>query len=177
MGKHLLSSNLITLALVSLVLMPAFIYAQTTPADNSTYIMIGNSMSPSIRDNDGMVVDSRFPFDKLNVGDIIVFSSYGTTNSGQHITIIHRVTQIITDNQGDRIIRTMGDANPGSIPGIDYPIFQQNYIGKVISVIPQLGNNEVDNGSRTANNYFLILAAIGSAAAVIGTYFYRKTHK
>jgi hypothetical protein len=48
-------------------------------------------MSPSIRDNDGMVVDSRFPFDKLNVGDIIVFSSYGTTDSGQHVTIIHRV--------------------------------------------------------------------------------------
>lgn len=68
----MLSSNLITLALVSLVLMPAFIYAQTPPADNSTYIMIGNSMSPSIRDNDGMVVDSRFPFDKLNVGDVIV---------------------------------------------------------------------------------------------------------
>lgn len=175
MGKPLLSSNLITLALVSLVLMPAFIYAQTPPTDNSTYMMIGNSMSPSIHDNDGMVVDSRFPFDKLNVGDIIVFSSYGTTNSGQHITIIHRIAQIITDDQGDRIIRTKGDANPGSIPGIDYPVFQQNYIGKVISVIP-LANDEVANGSRTANNDFLILAAIGSAA-VIGTYFYRKTHE
>jgi signal peptidase I len=175
MGKPLLSSNLIALALVSLVLMPAYIYAQTPPTDNSTYIMIGNSMSRSIRDNDGMVVDSRFPFDKLNVGDIIVFSSYGTTNSGQHITIIHRVAQIITDDQGDRIIRTKGDANPGSIPGIDYPVFQQNYIGKVISVIPQLANNEVANGPSPANNEFLILAVVGSAA-VIGTYFYRKTH-
>jgi signal peptidase len=165
----LLSSNLIALALVSLTLMPAFIYAQTPPTDNSTYIMIGNSMSPSIRDNDGMVVDSRFPFSKLNVGDIIVFNSYGTTNSGQHITIIHRVAQIVTDDQGERIIRTKGDANPRSIPGIDYPVFQQNYIGKVISVIPQLGSN-------TAIYDFLILAAIGSAA-VIGIYFYRKIHK
>jgi signal peptidase I len=174
--KPLLSSNLIALALVSLVLIPAFIYAQTPPSDNSTYIMIGNSMSPSIRDNDGMVVDSRFPFDNLNVGDIIVFSSYGTSDSGQHITIIHRVAQIITDDQGDRIIRTKGDANPGSIPGIDYPVFQQNYIGKVISVIPQLANNEVASNYRSANNGFLILAAIGSAV-VIGTYFYRKMHK
>ena len=149
--------------------MPAFIYAQTPPTDNSTYIMIGNSMSPSIHDNDGMVVDSRFPFDKLNVGDIIVFSSYGTTNSGQHIPIIHRVVQIITDDQGERIIRTKGDANPSSIPGIDYPVFQQNYIGKVISVIPQLASN-------TAVYDFLILAAIGSAV-VIGIYFYRKIHK
>jgi signal peptidase I len=175
-GKPLPSSNLIAPALVSLVLIPAFTYAQTPPSDNSTYIMIGNSMSPSIRDNDGMVVDSRFPFDKLNVGDIIVFSSYGTSDSGQHITIIHRVAQIITDDLGDRIIRTKGDANPGSIPGIDYPVFQQNYIGKVISVIPQLANNEVASSSRSANNGFLILAAIGSAA-VIGTYFYRKMHK
>ena len=69
MGKPLLSSNLIALALVSLVLMPVFIYAQRPHTDNSTYIMIGNSMSPSIRDNDGMVVDSRVPFDKLKVGD------------------------------------------------------------------------------------------------------------
>ena len=169
MDKLLLSSNLIALALVSLVLTPAFIYAQTSHANNSTYIMIGNSMSPSIRDNDGMVVDSRFPFDKLKVGDIIVFSSYGTSNSGQHITIIHRVAQIITDDQGDRIIRTKGDANPASIPGIDYPVFQQNYIGKVISVRPQLGSN-------TAIYDLLILAVIGSAA-VIGIYFYRKRHK
>src|SRR5215467_16198852 len=165
----MLSSNIITLVLMTLVLMPAFIYAQTLTNDNSTYIMIGNSMSPSIRENDGMIVDSRFPFDKLNVGDIIVFNSYGTSNSGQHITIIHRVAQIITDDQGDRIIRTKGDANPASIPGIDYPVFQQNYIGKVISVIPQLGSN-------TAIYDLLILTVIGSAA-VIGIYFYRKRHK
>jgi len=171
----MLSSNLITLVLMTLVLRPAFIYAQTPTNDNSTYIMIGNSMSPSIRDNDGMIVDSRFPFDKLNVGDIIVFNSYDTSNSGQHITIIHRVAQIITDDQGDRIIRTKGDANPGSIPGIDYPVFQQNYIGKVISVMPQLAN-KVSTSSSTVNKVFLILAAIGSVA-VIGTYLYRKMHK
>ena len=177
LSKPFRSFNFVALALVSLVLMPAFIYAQTPPV-NSTYIMIGNSMSPSIRDNDGMVVDSHFPFDKLNVGDIIVFNSYDTTNSGQHITIIHRVAQIITDDQGDRIIRTKGDANPDSIPGIDYPIFQQNYIGKVVSVIPQLETVSTNNGvaRNTMNNNFLILATIGSAAA-IGAYFYRKIHK
>ncbi|MFZ0515247.1 MAG: hypothetical protein WAM14_26860, partial [Candidatus Nitrosopolaris sp.] len=40
-------------------------YAQTPPV-NSTYIMIGNSMSPNIHDNDGMVVDSQFPFDSFS---------------------------------------------------------------------------------------------------------------
>lgn len=111
-------------------------------------------MSPKIRDNDGMIVDSHFRFDKLSVGDIIVFNSYDTTNSGQHIIIIHRVAQITTDDQGDRIIRTKGDANPDSIPGIDYPIFQQNYIGKVVSVIPQLETVSANNGAarNTMNN-------------------------
>jgi signal peptidase I len=83
--------------------------------------------------------------------------------------IIRRVAQIITDDQGDRIIRTKGDANPASIPGIDYPVFQQNYIGKVVSVIPQLGSN-------TAIDDLLIVAVIGSGA-VIGIYYYRKRHK
>ena len=84
----MLSSNIITLVLMTLVLMPAFIYAHTPSNDNSTYIMIGNSMSPSIRDNDGMIVDSRFPFDKLNVGDIIVFNSYGTSNLRQKMLAV-----------------------------------------------------------------------------------------
>lgn len=177
LSKPFRSFNFVALALVSLALMPAFMYAQTPPA-NSTYIIIGNSMSPSIRNNDGMVVDSHFPFDKLNVGDAIVFNSDDTTNSGQHITIIHRVAQIITDGQGDKIIITKGDANPYSIPGADYPIFQQNYIGKVVSVIPQIETASANNGvaRNTMNNDFLILATIG-LAAVIGAYFYHKIHK
>jgi signal peptidase len=157
------------------MLIPAFMYAQTPPG-NSTYIMVGNSMSPNIRQNDTMVVDSHFPFDNLNAGDIIVFNSYGTTSSGEHIPIIHRVVQIITDDQGDRIIRTKGDANPDSIPGIDYPVFQQNYIGKVISVIPQLANNAISNNTTNNNVLVLVLVTIG-AAAIIGAYLYRKIHK
>ena len=162
------------LALVSLILIPAFMYAQTP--GNLNYTMVGNSMSPNIRQNDVMIVDSHFPFDNLNLGDIIVFNSYGTTSSGEHIPIIHRVVQIITDDQGDRIIRTKGDANPDSIPGIDYPVFQQNYIGKVISVIPQLANNAISNSTTDNNVLVLVLATIGSAA-IIGVYLYRKIHK
>jgi signal peptidase I len=64
----------------------------------------------------------------------------GTDNSGQHITIVHRVAEIVTHPfNGQKVIRTKGDANPYSIPGVDYPIFQQNYIGKMVYVIPGLG--------------------------------------
>src|SRR5215469_7697699 len=84
-------------------------------------------------------------------GDIIVFKTHGTDASGNHIIIVHRVAQIVTEN-GQRIIRAKGDANPDSIPGVDYPILQRNYIGKVVYVIPQLGavlgavNNSTNSG-------------------------------
>jgi signal peptidase len=139
-------------------------------------------MYPNIRSNDGVVVDTHFPFNNLSIGDIIVFNSYDTINKGQHIVIIHRVVQIINDRQGNRIIGTKGDANPDSIPGIDYPVFQENYIGKVISVIPQLGTTSQQqpaNSGKAKNatyNDLLVLATIGSAGVVAG-YIYRKIHK
>jgi signal peptidase I len=158
-------------------------YAQISAPVNSTYILIGDSMYPNIRSNDGVVVDTHFPFNNLNVGDIIVFNSYDTTNTRQHIIIIHRVVQIINDEQGDRIIMTKGDANPDSIPGIDYPVFQENYIGKVVSIIPQLGTTlqqqQSANSGEAKNatyNELLVLATIGSAGVVAG-YIYRKIHK
>ncbi len=145
LSKPLLSFNLVVLVLVSLTLTPTSIYAQTS--DNSTFILLGNSMYPNIRQNDGVTVDSHIPFNSLRVGDIIVFRTFGTIDSGQHIVIIHRVARIVTDSQGHEILRTKGDANPDSIPALDYPIFEQNYIGKVVNVVPQLGMISADNFS------------------------------
>jgi signal peptidase I len=97
-------------------------------------------MIPNLNINDYVIVSHNVPFNSLKVGDIIVFKTYGTDNSGQHITIVHRVAEIVTDPfNGQKVIRTKGDANPYSIPGVDYPIFQQNYIVKVVYVIPGLG--------------------------------------
>jgi hypothetical protein len=86
-----------------------------------------------------------------------VFKTYGTNASGNHATIVHRVAQIVTEN-GQRIIKAKGDANHDSIPGLDYPIFQRNYIGKVVYVIPKLGsvlgavNNFTNSGGDTAQS-------------------------
>jgi signal peptidase I len=85
-------------------------------------------MIPNLNINDYVIVSHNVPFNSLKVGDIIVFKTYGTDNSGQHITIVHRVAEIVTDPfNGQKVIRTKGDANPYSIPGVDYPIFQQIY--------------------------------------------------
>jgi hypothetical protein len=80
----------------------------------------------------------------------IVFKTFGTTYPRQHEIIVHRVAQIVTDSHGDRIIRAKGDANNDSISSLDYPIFQQNYIGKVVYVIPQLGAIS-GSGNNTTN--------------------------
>jgi hypothetical protein len=56
-----------------------------------------------------------------------------------HETIVHRVAEIVTDpSNGQKVIRTKGDANPGSIPGVDYPIFQSLYIGKVVYLVSDM---------------------------------------
>jgi signal peptidase I len=116
--------------------------AQTQINLSSIWIMASNSMSPNLNNNDGVIVNSSVPFNSLKLGDIIAFKTNSTDpDTGKQETIIHRVAQIVNDpDNGQRIIRAKGDANPGSIPSLDYPIFQQNYIGKVIYIIPQLGS-------------------------------------
>jgi signal peptidase len=107
---------------------------------NPFYVVASGSMIPNLNINDFVIVSHDVPFNSLKVGDIIVFKTYGTDDSGQHETIVHRVAEIVTDPSNDqRMIRTKGDANPDSIPGADYPIFQPLYIGKVVYVIPKLG--------------------------------------
>ncbi|MGC2573512.1 MAG: signal peptidase I [Candidatus Nitrosopolaris sp.] len=122
---------------------------------NPFYVVASGSMIPNLNINDYVIVSHNVPFNGLKVGDIIVFKTYGTDNSGQHITIVHRVAEIVTDPiNGQKVIRTKGDANPDSIPGADYPIFEKNYIGKVVHVIPKLGI--ITNVFHPPTNYILI---------------------
>ena len=65
------------------------------------------------------------PFEDIEVGDIIVFDRPSDHNR----VIVHRVASILDDDP--KTIRTKGDANPGSIPGTDFPITEEEYLGKV----------------------------------------------
>lgn len=96
------------------------------------YVVSSGSMIPNLNVFDVIVVQGNYPFSHLKVGDIIVFKPYDYDK-----TIVHRVAQIL--NLNPLTIRTKGDANPSSIPGIDFPITRQDYLGKVIYVIPQIG--------------------------------------
>lgn len=102
---------------------------------NPFYVVSSGSMEPNLNVNDVLIVRDGGSFDTLRVGDIIVFDR----PEGGDRVIVHRIVEIIEGRDGDSIIRTKGDANPSSIPGTDFPITRDDYIGKVVYVIPGVG--------------------------------------
>ena len=126
---------------------------------NPFYVVASGSMIPTLNISAVVITNHNILFNNLKVGDIIVFKSPGSLISNeQHETIVHRVVHISTGIEGTRVIRTKGDANDGSIPYIDYPIREQNYIGKVVYVIPKLGL--VTKMISPPTNYYIIIGVI-----------------
>ena len=101
--------------------------------ENPFYVVSSGSMIPELQVFDVLVVQGNDPFDSVEVGDVIVFDR----PSDHDRVIVHRVAAII--NEDPYTIRTKGDANPASIPGTDFPITEEEFIGKVAYVIPQVG--------------------------------------
>lgn len=133
--------------------------------ENPFYVVSSGSMVPVLQVFDVLVVQGNDPFESVKVGDIIVFNR----PAGQDRVIVHRVASIIDDDP--YTIRTKGDANPASIPGTDFPITDEEYIGKVAYVIPQIGY--VTRILTPPINYIIIAAII---AVMIGKQL-RKTKK
>jgi signal peptidase I len=102
---------------------------------NPFYVVSSGSMEPVLNVNDVLIVRDGGSWEELILGDIIVFNR----PEGGDRVIVHRIADIDTDIDGERVVRTRGDANPVSIPGTDYPIMQDDYIGKVIYVLPGIG--------------------------------------
>lgn len=102
---------------------------------NPFYVVSSGSMEPVLKVNDVIIVRDGGSWQDLTIGDIIVFDR----PEGGDRVIVHRIADIDVDANGERVVRTQGDANPASIPGTDYPIRQDDYIGKVIYVIPGIG--------------------------------------
>ena len=115
--------------------------------NNPFYVVASESMIPKLKVGDLLLVQhssgsspSPSSFNNLKIGDIIVFKSPGVReDTGQPEVIVHRIKQIYITPQGERILRTQGDANPHSIYLIDYPILSNNYIGKVVLIVPGVG--------------------------------------
>ncbi len=124
-------------------------------AQNPFYVVASGSMVPVLLIDDIIIVqgdcfdffnilntncvkfDWYTPFESIEVGDIIVFNRPSDHDKIQKRVIVHRVASII--NEDPKTIRTLGDANGASIPGTDFPITEEEYLGKVMVIIPQVG--------------------------------------
>ena len=120
---------------------------------NPFYVVASGSMIPALEVYDIIVIQGHDPFEEVQVGDIIVFDRPSDHNR----VIVHRVESIL--NEEPFTVRTQGDANPSFIRGTDYPITEEEYIGKVAYVIPQVGY--ITQILKPPMNYIIIAIVIG----------------
>ncbi|MFQ5476337.1 MAG: signal peptidase I [Nitrosopumilus sp.] len=120
---------------------------------NPFYVVASGSMIPELEVYDVLIVQGHEPFEDIEIGDIIVFDRPSDHNR----VIVHRVVSILDDEP--KTVRTKGDANPASIPGTDFPITQEEYIGKVVYTLPQVGY--VTQLLKPPINYIIIAIVVG----------------
>ena len=99
----------------------------------SIYMVKTSANDQNLRIYDVAVIDSNIPIEKIKVGDVIIFYNPGTHQE----VLAHRVVEILAKDPFT--IKAKGDKSSESLVGLDYPITKQEYIGKIIFTIPQVG--------------------------------------
>ena len=109
----------------------------------SFLVVVSESMEPALNTGDIVIIgqsnNAYSSFKDVQVGDIIAFEEPGKTESGRNKIIVHRVVQIGDSPYGDAIVITKGDANPYPIQFVDFPITNDDYVGRVDYIIPYIG--------------------------------------
>ena len=169
MGKKSVSKGVIKdIVIVAVGVLVIWIGLQIAfGTQNPFYVVASGSMIPVLEVYDVLIVSGHEPFDELEVGDIIVFDRPSDHNR----VIVHRVASILDEDP--RTIRTKGDANPASIPGTDFPITEEEYIGKVAYTLPQVGY--VTQLLKPPINYVIIAIVIG--IMIVKQFTKRKNEK
>ncbi len=113
------------LAVVIVSIIVAFVQQKslTTVFGYGACFVVSGSMEPTLSVNDVIVVKET---DSPQVGDMLLY------RSGNEL-VVHRVVEVI--NNGETVI-TRGDANEVNDP----PVSRSEFIGRVVWVIPKLGN-------------------------------------
>ena len=122
-------------------------------AQNPFYVVSSGSMYPELAMYDIIVISGHVLFEDIKIGDIIVFDRPRDHDK----VIVHRVVAVVDDDP--KTLRTKGDNNQNSIVGTDYPITEEEYTGKVVYVIPQIGF--VSKILQPPINYIIIAVIIG----------------
>jgi len=153
--KRLISKNIIKdLLIVAAGVIIIWIGLQVAfGTENPFYVVASGSMIPKLQVYDVLIVQGHVLFEDVQIGDIIVFDR----PTGHDRVIVHRVVAITDEDP--RTVRTKGDNNNASIPGTDFPITKEEYIGKVEYIIPKIGF--VTQVLKPPTNYILIVLVIG----------------
>ena len=122
-------------------------------AQNPFYVVSSGSMYPELAMYDIIVISGHTLFDDVKIGDIIVFDKPKDHSK----VIVHRVVAVVDDDP--KTLRTKGDNNQNSMVGTDYPITNEEYIGKVVHVVPQVGF--ITKILQPPINYIIIAVIIG----------------
>jgi signal peptidase len=125
--KSLVIVGIIVAVLVIFQIVSAFYFV----SENLLFTNRSAAMEPTIKINDVLVVDTSVPFDTLQIDDIIAFHPPYDLDR----TIVMRILEKIDDEP--LTFKTKGDANQGPIPETDFPIKEENYVGKVSEIISQ----------------------------------------
>src|SRR5215216_376975 len=112
-------------------------YFLASLSNASFLVVVSESMEPTLYTGDIVIIgqsDNAYSsFKDVKVGDIIAFEE-----PGRNKIIVHRVVQISHSPYGDTIV-TKGDANPYPIQFVDFPITNDDYVGRVDYIIPYIG--------------------------------------
>jgi signal peptidase len=126
-------ATLLCLVLAAILLVPAGLGYQR-------YVIVSGSMTGAY-DRGSIVFDREVPVADLQVGDTITYQPPSETPSDELIT--HRIAWIGADEQGGRLFRTRGDANPSPDPwtfSLDKPdqarvAFSVPYVGYLLAAL------------------------------------------
>lgn len=113
--------------------------------------VLSGSMTPEFRTGDAVITELATPerVARVAAGDVIVFRAPGH----ESMVIAHRVSMVVTNNQGDRLFTTKGDANSS---GDGATVDASHVIGIVTQSVPHLGKVMVNLGQRRTLFVFLL---------------------
>ncbi|HIQ13773.1 MAG TPA: signal peptidase I [Thermoprotei archaeon] len=158
---------IISIAIISIYFITITTFQLAFGTSTPFMVVVSNSMYPTLKINDIIVVKS-VSIDEVEIGDIIVFRS----PLNPRTPIVHRVLDILVNEQGVKMIITKGDRNLAPDP---WTVTEDLLIGKVIYVIPQIGAIPKFLNTYPTLKYALAITII--AIIVISEYIdYRRSH-
>jgi signal peptidase I len=116
----ILTVVLTTVAVVTIGYLVPIPYLSPMVRGEKFVVVIDSSMKPTIKDG-ATVSYADFPFEQLQVGDIILYRV-----PGRDALIVARIVEVTQEG-----LRTKGDSNVAPHP---YLVTAKDYIGKIINI-------------------------------------------